>query len=64
MITSDRLNELMRERYSYIIYESFLAEEYLSDSNSWYRNDYTEDQIADNFADYLVSQDLADEVVE
>lgn len=64
MITAEKLNELMREQYSYISYDSNMAEEFLVDNRHWLREDMTDDQIASYFADYVVSQDLADEVVE
>lgn len=59
-MTAERLNEIMRERYSYISYEPHLAEEYLECGAP----NADEETIAWYFVDYLVSQDLADEIVE
>lgn len=58
-MTAERLNEIMREQYSYISYEPKLADEYLC-----FGAPKTEDEetIAWCFADYLVSQDLAEEI--
>lgn len=53
----------MREQYSYISYDSCLAEEFLRENSSWLTK-FDDDRIANFFADYVVSQDLADEVVE
>ena len=63
MITAEKLNELMREQYSYISYDSYLAEEFLRENSSWLTK-FDDDRIACYFADYIVSQNLADEVVE
>lgn len=59
-MTAERLNEIMREQYSYISYDSSYAEEYL---NFGAPQTEDEDTIAWCFVDYLVSQDLAEEVV-
>ena len=60
-ITAERLNQLMREQYSYIVYDQHLAQEYLD--NAQPGPDMDEDMIAYCFSDHLISQDLAEEVV-
>ena len=60
-MTAERLNEIMREQYSYISYDNSLAEKFLKDIAPQTEE---EDTIAWCFADYLLSQDLAEEVVE
>lgn len=60
-MTAERLNEIMAEQYPYIIYDESLAEEYLKCGSPKTDN---EDTIAWCFADYLVSQGLAEEVIE
>ena len=59
-MTPERLNEIMAQQYSYITYDPKLAEEYLECGAP----KADEDTIAWCFADYLLSQDLAEEVVE
>jgi hypothetical protein len=59
-MTAERLNEIMAEQYSYITYDTELAKEYLECGAP----QADEDTIAWCFADYLLSQDLAEEVVE
>ena len=59
-MTPERLNEIMAEQYSYITYDKELAKEYLECGAP----QADEDTIAWCFADYLLSQDLAEEVVE
>lgn len=59
-MTPERLNELMREQYSYIAYDESLAEEYL---NFGAPRTEDEDIIAWCFADYLISQDKAEEII-
>lgn len=49
----------MREQYSYISYDSSYAEEYL---NFGAPQTEDEDTIAWCFADYLLSQDLTEEI--
>ena len=58
-MTAERLNEIMAQHYSYITYDTKLAEEYLECGAP----KADEDTIAWCFADYLLSQDLAEEVV-
>ena len=58
-MTAERLNEIMREQYSYISYDTSLAEKFLKDIAPQTEE---EDTIAWHFADYLMSQDLTDEV--
>lgn len=60
-ITAERLNQLMREQYSYIVYDQHLAQEYLD--NAQPGPDMDEDMIAYCFSDHLISQDLAEEVI-
>lgn len=60
-MTAERLNEIMREQYSYISYDNSLAEEYLQCGAPKTDDEST---IAWCFVDYLLSQDLAEEVVE
>lgn len=60
-MTPERLNEIMAERYSYITYDTELAKEYLECGTP--KTD-DEEVIAWCFVDYLLSQDLAEEVVE
>ena len=59
-MTAERLNEIMAERYSYIVYDTELAKEYLEHGAP----KADEDTIAWCFVDYLVSQGLAEEIVE
>lgn len=59
-MTAQELNEIMSEQYAYISYDSNLAEEYL---NCGAPKTGDKETIAWCFADYLLSQDLADEVV-
>ena len=59
-MTAERLNEIMAQQYSYITYDPKLAKEYLECGAP----QADEDTIAWCFADYLLSQDLAEEVVE
>ena len=59
-MTPERLNEIMAQQYSYITYDPKLAEEYLKCGAP----KADEETIAWCFADYLLSQDLAEEVVE
>jgi hypothetical protein len=59
-MTAQELNEIMSEQYAYISYDSSLAEEYLNCGAPKTDDKYI---IAWCFADYLLSQDLADEVV-
>ena len=60
-ITAERLNELMRYQYSYIVYDPSLAQQFLD--NAQPKPDMHEDLVAYCFSDYLVSQDLAEEVI-
>ena len=57
-MTAERLNEIMAQHYSYITYDPKLAEEYLECGAP----KADEDTIAWCFADYLLSQDLAEYV--
>ena len=59
-MTPERLNEIMAEQYPYITYDKELAKEYLECGAP----QADEDTIAWCFVDYLLSQDLAEEVVE
>lgn len=59
-MTPQRLNQIMQERYSYITYDSSLAEEYLK-VGAPITDD--EETIAWCFVDYLTSQGLAEDVV-
>ena len=59
-MTPKRLHEIMLEQYSYISYDADIAEEYLKCGAPKTDN---EEIIAWCFVDYLLSQDLADEVV-
>ncbi len=59
-MTAERLNQIMAEQYSYISYDPELAKEYLECGTPKTEN---EDTVAWCFADYLVSQDLAEEIV-
>lgn len=63
-MTAERLNEIMAEQYSYITYDTELAKEYLECVQLLGAPRADEDTIAWCFADYLLSQDLAEEVVE
>lgn len=56
-MTADRLNELMREHYSYLSYDKSEAQNYL-DNGGYTGTD--EDMAAWLFADYLVAQDLCE----
>lgn len=58
-MTPERLNAIMAEQYSYVIYDAELAKEYLECGAP----QADEDIIAWCFVDYLLSQDLAEEVV-
>lgn len=59
-MTAERLNQIMAEQYSYISYDPELAKEYLECGAPKTEN---EDTVAWCFADYLMSQDLAEEIV-
>ena len=63
-MTAERLNEVMAEQYSYITYDTELAKKYLECVQLLGAPQADEDTIAWCFADYLLSQDLAEEVVE
>lgn len=58
-MTRERLDEIMLEKYSYITYDSDVAEEYLQ-CDAPKADD--EEVIAWRFVDYLLSQDLAEEL--
>lgn len=59
-MTAERLNEIMAEQYPYITYNPELAKEYLECGAP----KADENTVVWCFADYLLSQDLAEEVVE
>ena len=58
-MTHKRLDEIMLEKYSYIAYDSDVAEEYLQRGAP--KTD-DEETIAWYFVDYLLSQGLAEEI--
>ena len=60
MVDNRRLDEIMAEQYSYITYDTELTKEYLECGAP----KADENTTAWCFADYLLSQDLAEEVVE
>lgn len=58
-MTTERLNELMLEKYPFIAYDADQRAEFLENYSG---NLEDEDVVAWCFADYLVSQDLAEEI--
>ena len=61
MITIQKLNELMKQNASWVSYSEKVAKRFLKEK--WLKGLINENNAVDLFVDYIMSQNLADEVV-